>query len=72
MKERKGAALLLLLTGVGFMLNAQTFNLNLPLVSQDLVFEEKNGLVAVEAEYFYEQQKTVLLLWAGTKMLITT
>lgn len=66
MKKRKGAALLLLLTGVGFMLNAQTFNLNLPLVSQDLVFEEKNGLVAVEAEYFYQQTHAEIRQWYRT------
>ncbi len=41
------------------LLNAQTD----PIVDEDLVFEEIDGLVAVEAEYFYKQSKTEVRQW---------
>jgi len=44
-----------------FQLNAQY--LSKPLVKQDVVFEEVNGKVAVEAEHFYKQTKTDVRQW---------
>lgn len=37
-----------------------------PIVSPDLVFEEKNGVVAVEAEHFYQQDLTRKRAWRMT------
>lgn len=34
-----------------------------PIVDENLVFEEKDGMVAVEAEYFYKQSKTDTRQW---------
>ncbi|CDF79924.1 conserved hypothetical protein [Formosa agariphila KMM 3901] len=66
MKKSKASALLWLFSLVGFMLHAQTFNLNQPMVAQNVIFEEKDGLVAVEAEYFYKQTHTDLREWYRT------
>jgi hypothetical protein len=66
MKKSKETVLLLLLPLIGLILNAQTFNLNLPIIDQDVIFEEKNGLVAVEAEYFYKQTQTDIRQWYRT------
>ncbi|MHA7943620.1 hypothetical protein ACJOV8_011160 [Formosa sp. 3Alg 14/1] len=66
MKKSKATALLWLFSLVGFMLHAQTFNLNQPMVAQNVIFEEKDGLVAVEAEYFYKQTHTDLREWYRT------
>ncbi|AUS06307.1 hypothetical protein [Pseudotamlana carrageenivorans] len=45
---------------------AQTFNLQQPLVNQDVVFKEKGGLVAVEAEYFNNQTHSEIRQWYRT------
>lgn len=37
-----------------------------PIVGNDVVFEEKNGIVAVEAEYFYKQSKSDIRQWFRT------
>lgn len=34
-----------------------------PIVNENVVFEEKNGMVAVEAEYFYRQSMTDIRQW---------
>lgn len=41
----------------------QKADLTQPIVGEKVVFEEKNGMVAVEAEYFYKQTKTEVRRW---------
>jgi hypothetical protein len=41
-------------------------NLNTPIVNKSLVFEEKDGIVAVEAEYFFKQTKNEVRAWYHT------
>ena len=53
------AGIVLALISFSTLLNAQTD----PIVDEDLVFEEIDGLVAVEAEYFYKQSKTEVRQW---------
>ena len=52
---------LLLLSVV--QLNAQKGLSNIPLVSDQVIFQENNGAVAVEAEYFYKQSKSEMRQW---------
>ena len=56
-------SLFLLLILGGYQLHAQASKLNLPIIDEINVFEEKNGIVAVEAEYFYKQTKTDTRSW---------
>ncbi len=53
------AGIALTLFSFSVLLNAQTD----PIVDEGLVFEEVDGLVAVEAEYFYKQSKTEVRQW---------
>lgn len=53
----------LILVTVNHYIAAQTTKLNLPIIDKTNVFKEKNGLVAVEAEYFYKQTKTDTRSW---------
>ena len=52
-------AMILAIIAFPSLLNAQSD----PVVNEDLVFEEVDGLVAVEAEYFYKQSKTEVRQW---------
>ncbi len=47
-------------------LASQSSKFNAPIVSKDVVFEEKKGFVAVEAEYFYKQTKSEIREWFRT------
>ncbi|WP_221892433.1 hypothetical protein [Winogradskyella flava] len=44
-------------------LNAQSTNFNMPIVDDDVIFMENNGVVAVEAEYFNKQSKSEIRQW---------
>ncbi len=44
-------------------LNAQSIELTKPVVGEDVVFDEENGLIAVEAEHFYKQTKPEIRQW---------
>lgn len=56
--------LLIILINSGYLnLQAQTVNTNNPIVSETIIFNETNGLLAVEAEYFYKQTKTDVRQW---------
>jgi hypothetical protein len=37
--------------------------INMPIIKDNVVFEEKNGLVAVEAEFFYKQSNSYVRQW---------
>jgi hypothetical protein len=50
----------ILLTNLGFQLLAQTER---PIVDAKLIFEEKDGIAAVEAELFYKQTLTEIRQW---------
>jgi hypothetical protein len=58
--------LFVLLVISSFLLNAQTEKFTDPIIDQQIIFEEQDGLVAVEAEYFYKQDKTELRQWYRT------
>jgi len=46
-----------------FELNAQSFELTKPVVGTDVVFDEENGILAVEAEHFFRQTKSETRQW---------
>ena len=60
----KKIATLIFLLLIGFLSFSQMFTN--AIVSEDVVFEEQNGLVAVEAEFFYKQTKTDVRQWYRT------
>ena len=47
-------------------LQAQSTKFSAPIVDGQVIFEEKDGLVAVEAEYFYKQSLTEIRTWYRT------
>ncbi len=49
-----------------FSIQAVAQNFSDPIVGEEVVFEEKDGLVAVEAEYFYKQSKNNIRQWYRT------
>lgn len=54
---------IVLLTMVVFTSNAQNKSLTSAIVSDDVVFQEESGIVAVEAEYFHKQSHTGIRQW---------
>ena len=66
MKMKLFMSLAVILTTSGFALRAQSTKYNAPIVDSTLVFEERNELVAVEAEYFYKQSKSEIREWFRT------
>ncbi len=54
------------LTFLGLTSNAQKTKFTAPIIDKNNVFEEKNGLVAIEAEYFYKQSKSEIRQWYRT------
>lgn len=55
--------LVILLTSISFLSNSQSIKLTNSIIDENVVFEEKAGLVAVEAEFFYQQTKTEVRQW---------
>ncbi|GAA4950348.1 hypothetical protein GCM10023314_24590 [Algibacter agarivorans] len=47
-------------------INPQSSKLNKPIINGDVIFEEKNGFVSIEAEYFLNQYKTEIRQWYRT------
>jgi len=60
MKIKSLSLTALILITIGFQLLAQTEK---PIVDDKLIFEEKEGIVAVEAELFYKQTLTEIRQW---------
>lgn len=60
---KKKQILFLMLISVSYILKAQSKKLIEPIVSESVIFEEKSGIVAVEAEFFYKQSKTDVRQW---------
>ncbi|MFD0796583.1 hypothetical protein ACFQZJ_03860 [Maribacter chungangensis] len=56
-------SLILILILSTCQIHAQASKLNLPIIDETNFFEEKNGIVAVEAEYYYKQTKTDARTW---------
>ena len=54
---------LLLFTLILCSIPAFTQNLHNPIVEDDVVFQEADGIVAVEAEYFFKQSKSEIRQW---------
>lgn len=46
-----------------FSLRGQQADLTAPIISEEVVFEERDGLAAVEAEFFYKQSETEIRKW---------
>lgn len=66
MKTKLFISLAVLLTSVAFSSKAQTSKFNAPIVNDSVIFEEKAGLVAVEAEFFFKQTKSEVREWYRT------
>ncbi len=49
-----------------YAIKAQVRTSTKPIVGESLIFEERKGIVAVEAEYFYKQTKTDVRAWYRT------
>ena len=62
--KAKISLLLSIFCWITFQSSAQDFSN--PIVDENVVFEEQNGLVAVEAEYFYKQSKKNIRQWYRT------
>ncbi len=58
--------ILVLLIVVAFTVNAQANEYSNPIVGEDVIFEELDGVVAVEAEFFYKQSLTEIRQWYRT------
>ena len=54
------------LTFLGLKSNAQESKFTAPIIDEENVFEEEDGQVAVEAEYFYKQSKSEIRQWYRT------
>jgi hypothetical protein len=54
------------------LLNAQSSTFNSPIVDDKVVFQENNGMVAIEAEYFYKQSKSDIRQWYITSKKATS
>ena len=63
MNTKSLSILSLLLIMFSLISKAQTTLLNIPVVDDQVVFEEKDGIVAVEAEYYYKQSKFEIRQW---------
>lgn len=66
MNTKSLSILSLLLIMFSLISKAQTTLLNKPVVDDQVVFEEKEGIVAVEAEYYYKQSKFEIRQWYRT------
>ena len=51
---------------LGFQTASAQSDLSRPIVSPELIFEEANGFIAVEAEHFFKQEKTDVRAWYRT------
>ena len=60
----KNIIILILISLISVAAFAQKFTN--PIVKEDVVFEEKGGIVAVEAEYFFKQSKNDVRAWYRT------
>lgn len=54
---------LFFLIGSSLLLHAQSKEYTNPIADDGVIFQENNGVVAVEAEYFYKQSKSELRQW---------
>ena len=50
----------------GFLLNAQLKKNNNPIINNKTVFTDHNGIISVEAEYFYKQSRSEIRQWYVT------
>jgi hypothetical protein len=66
MKTKISLLALIILISLNVTLQAQSTKFSAPIVSDQVIFEEKDGLVAVEAEYFYKQTKPEIRTWYRT------
>ncbi|MDX2432411.1 MAG: DUF5060 domain-containing protein [Bacteroides sp.] len=58
--------ILISLIVLGFSINSIANDFSDPIVGEDVVFEEVDGVVAVEAEFFYKQSETEIRQWYRT------
>lgn len=57
---------LILLISLDIVLQGQSTKFNASIVDDQVIFEERDGLVAVEAEFFYKQTKPEIRTWYRT------
>ena len=63
MKTKSSIALAFMLMAFSQTSKAQSKELSNPIVDENIIFEEKIGIVAVEAEFFYKQTKAEVRQW---------
>lgn len=63
MKLKDIVFLLIVLISFNLVLKAQSTKFNAPIIDSEVLFLENNGIVAVEAEYFYKQSKSEIRQW---------
>lgn len=66
MKTKLAFSLVVLLSIQGLILNAQTSELTDATIDKKNIFLEEDGLISVEAEYFYKQSKSEVRQWYRT------
>lgn len=66
---KRSIIILALIVNTIFLASAQKIDLTEPLVGDEVIFEEKSGLVAVEAEFFYKQTNTEIRQWYRSSKL---
>jgi hypothetical protein len=64
MKMKKLILILAVIEYITINISAQNFNN--PIVSEEVIFEEKGGMLSVEAEYFFKQTKSEIRRWYRT------
>ena len=55
--------LLVILMSIGYFVNGQSEKLINSIIDNNVIFEETEGIVAVEAEFFHKQTKTDIRAW---------
>lgn len=63
MDTKSFIVLVITLMSFGLLSKAQSKKFSNAIVDENVIFEEKIGIVAVEAEYFYQQTKTEVREW---------
>jgi len=65
-------SLLLMLSESSYMVQAQSSKFNAPIVDDDVIFLENDGMVVVEAEYFNKQSNSEIRQWYLTSKEVTS
>lgn len=66
MKIKSTVIFIAILTKFGYTAHCQSTKFNSPIVTEDVLFEETKGLVAIEGEFFYKQSMSKVREWYRT------